>query len=117
MSKFIIKDESMADQAILTCIKYWSQVDPHKEVRSLAELEHILGLLHSIEPLIDIRYYLVRRLARCISSLHFGVAERALQILHTPVLLLLLRQYKGELLPVVIDHMLANVHRNESELL
>lgn len=55
ISKFIIKDESLADQAILSCIKFWPYVDPHKEVGSLIELETLLNLLHTIEPLIEIR--------------------------------------------------------------
>jgi len=35
ISKFIMKDESLADLAILTLIKYWPLIDPHKEVASL----------------------------------------------------------------------------------
>jgi len=117
MSKFIIKDESLTDQAILSCIKFWPKVDPHKEVGSLVELETLLNLLHTIEPLIDIRHYLLSRLAKCISSLHFCVAERALLLLHNPVLLCLIKEYKNETLPVLVDAILANLHRNEDEFM
>ena len=52
----------LADQAILALIKFWPQVDPHKEICSLTEIETILNLLKSIEPLIEIRCFLVKRI-------------------------------------------------------
>ena len=115
ISKFILKEQSLAEDAILTCVKYWPLIDPHKEVSSLNEIESILNLLRSIEPLIPCRYYLVKRLALSCSSLHFGVAERAILLLHNPVLICLIRQYPTELLPLLIDALQSNVHRNEHE--
>jgi serine/threonine-protein phosphatase 2A regulatory subunit B' len=107
----------MAEQAILSCLKYWPKVDPHKEVSTLAELESILNLLRSIEPLIEIRFHLLKRLGESISSIHSGVAERALILVHCPVLLCLIKQYKAELLPLLINGIISNVHRNELEYL
>ena len=112
-----MKDETLADRAILSCLKYWPKVDPHKEVGSLVELDSIIGLLHSIEPLIAIRRYFFSRLANCISSLHFCVAERALLLLHNPILLCLIKEYKNEALPILVDSMVSNVHRNEPDYL
>ena len=80
-------------------------------------MESILNLLHSISPLIDIRYYLVKRVAQSIASLHYGVAERALLLLHNPVLLCLVRQYQSETLPLLIDAIQSNLHRNENEFI
>ena len=117
ISKFIQKDESLADQAILSCIKYWPRLDPHKEVCSLTELESIFNLMHTIEPLIEISNYLVKRIADSISSIHFSVAERALLLLHSPLLLCLVRQYKTELLPLLVDALQSNVFRNENQYL
>ena len=77
------------------------------------ELETYLNLLHSIAPLIDIRFHLVKRVADSASSLHSSVAERAILLLHSPVLLCLVRQYKEELLMPLIDALQSNVHRNE----
>ena len=74
-----------------------------------------MNLLHTIEPLVDIRHYLISRIAKSISSLHFCVAERALLLLHNPVLLCLIKQYKNETIPVLVDALLANTHRNEAE--
>jgi len=76
-----------------------------------------LNLLHTIEPLIEIRYYLVRRVAQCVASLHFSVAERALTLLHNPGLLCLIKQFKNELLPQLVDSLISNVHRNEAEFI
>ena len=76
-----------------------------------------MNLLHTIEPLIDIRKHLIRQLSACVASLHSGVAERALLLIHCPVLLCLIKQYKSELLPDLVSGIMQNVHRNESEYL
>lgn len=89
-------------------------LDPAKEVCSLSELESIFNLLRTIEPLIEIRYYLIKRIGKSISSLHAEVAERALLLLHCPVLLCLINQFKAELVPILFDHLCSNVHRNEN---
>jgi len=83
-------------------------------VCSLTELESIFNLLHSIEPMIEIRHYLVKRISDSISSVHYSVAERALLLLHNPVLLCLIREYKSELLPLLVDALQSNVYRNET---
>ena len=52
-------------------------------------------------------------MAQSISSLHHGVAERALLLLHNPVLLCLVREYKLDLLGLLVEALMQNVHRNE----
>ena len=94
-------------------IKYWPQVDPHKEMCNLTEIESVFNSLRTIEPLIEIRYYLVKRVSQSISSLHHGVAERALLLTHNPVMLCLVREYKQDLMQLLVDSLLSNVHRNE----
>ena len=117
VTKFILKDQSLAEDAILTCLKYWPLIDPHKEVSSLTELESIFNILKSIDPLLPIGHYLTKRLSLSISSLHFNVAERAILLLHNPVLLCLIRYQQKELLPLLVDALQSNMQRNEHEYL
>ena len=57
--KFIQKDQTLADQAILVLLKYWPKVDPTKEISCLNELETILDNLKNIGPIVEIRHYIV----------------------------------------------------------
>lgn len=45
VSCYIQKDESLADTAILTVLKYWPLINPANEVASLSEIETYLSLL------------------------------------------------------------------------
>ena len=90
-------------------IKYWPKIDPTKEISSLNELESILDTLKSITPIIEVRNYLVSKVAECAQSLHFSVAERALLLLHNPVLLAVITYDKSPLLRIVIDALLQNI--------
>ena len=96
--KFIQKDQSLAEQAILVVIKYWPRIDSSKEIGCLQEIETILDNLQDITPLIEIRHYLVTRVSECACSLNFNVAERALLLMHNPVLLAVITYDKQGLL-------------------
>ena len=115
--KFIQKDQSLADQAILIVLKYWPKIDTSKEISSLHELETILDTLRSISPIIEIRHYLVSKVAECASNLHSGVAERALLLLHNPVLLCLINYDKHSLLSILVDSLLQNIYRKDNSVL
>ena len=58
--KFIQKDQTLTDQAILILLKYWPKVDPIKEVNCLNELETIFDQLKTIAPIIEIRYFIIQ---------------------------------------------------------
>ena len=95
-------------------IKYWPKVDPGKEVSCLNDLEAVLDTLKSISPIIEVRHYLVSKVAECAQSLHFSVAERALLLLHNPVLLCLISYDKRSLLQIVVDALLQNTYRRDT---
>ena len=94
-------------------MKYWPRVDSQKEIDSLSELETILDCLTSISPIIEIRQYLVSRVINSAQSDHHSVAERALLLLHNPVLLALIKYDKAGLLKIVVNGLLSNVHRKD----
>jgi hypothetical protein len=91
VSTFINKDESLSCLAILTCLKYWSLVNSSNEVACLSEVETYLNLLKSTSHLNDICVSLIKRVSLCACSLNWEVSERALYLLHNPVLLQLLK--------------------------
>ena len=91
VSTFINKDESLVCLAILTCLKYWPLVNSNNEVACLSEVETYLNLLKSTTHLIDICVSLIKRVSLCACSLNWAVAERALYMLHNPVLLQLIK--------------------------
>ena len=83
---------------MLVLLKYWPKVDPIKEVSCLTELETIFDNLKNIGPLIEIRTFIITQVVHCAKSLHFSVAERALLLMHNPVILALLAYDKQNLL-------------------
>ena len=94
-------------------IKYWPRIYSSKEIGCLQEIETILDKLQDITPLIEIRHYLVTKVSECAHSLNFNVAERALLLMHNPVLLAVITYDKQGLLPIVVDALLENINRKE----
>jgi len=92
---FVKRDKSLAEQAIMACLRYWPLIDPNKEIASLSEIETILNQLKSTEHLQVVKGFLTKRIAICVCSNHYGVAEKALFLLHNPVMLSLLGE-KGD---------------------
>ena len=112
---FINRDESLSSIAILSCLKYWPLVNPNNEVASLTEIESILSLLKSTQHIQEVRYCLVQRVSLCCCSFNCMVAERALYLVHNPVFIGLLKEFKHELLPTLLDGIVQNI-LNEDRL-
>ena len=74
----------------MACLKYWPLIDPNKEIASISEIETILNQLKSTEHLQLVKSFLIKRIAICVCSNHYGVAEKALFLLHNPVMISLL---------------------------
>uniref|UniRef100_A0A1I8FAZ4 Serine/threonine protein phosphatase 2A regulatory subunit n=1 Tax=Macrostomum lignano TaxID=282301 RepID=A0A1I8FAZ4_9PLAT len=72
--QFLEKDHSLAQPGLL---RFWPKVHSPKEVMFLTELEEILDVVDPVE-FRKVAGPLLRQLARCVSSPHFQVAERAL---------------------------------------
>ncbi|KAL1922666.1 uncharacterized protein VTP21DRAFT_10205 [Calcarisporiella thermophila] len=75
--QFLEKDPRLTEEVVLGLLKYWPKTSTAKQLLFLVELEDILDIT---EPHIfqRIQVPLMKQLARCISSHHFQVAERAL---------------------------------------
>ncbi|KAH0946424.1 hypothetical protein HN011_002679 [Eciton burchellii] len=75
--QFLEKDASLTEPVVRGLLKFWPKTCSQKEVMFLGEIEEILDV---IEPsqFVKIQEPLFRQIARCVSSPHFQVAERAL---------------------------------------
>merc|ERR1711892_398832 len=75
--QFLEKDPSLTEQVIMNLLRYWPKVHSPKEVMFLNELEEILDVIEPAE-FQKVMVPLFNQLAKCVSSPHFQVAERAL---------------------------------------
>ncbi|XP_052875403.1 serine/threonine protein phosphatase 2A 57 kDa regulatory subunit B' beta isoform-like [Gossypium arboreum] len=113
--QFVEKDCKLADTVIKGLLKYWPLTNCQKEVLFLRELEEVLEATQFAE-FQRCMVQLFRQIARCLNSLHFQVAERALFLWnneHTVNLFALNRQV---ILPIIFEALERNIrsHWNQA---
>eukprot|EP00794_Sanderia_malayensis_P019980 gene19980-21938_t len=98
--QFLEKDPTLTDPVINGLLRFWPKVHSPKEVMFLNELEEILDVIEpnefvkTIEPLF-------KQLARCVSSPHFQVAERALYFWNNEYVMSLVSDNANVILPIM----------------
>jgi len=75
--QFLEKDAQLTEEVVIGLLRFWPKVNSPKEVMFLNEIEEILDVIEPTE-FQRIMVPLFKQLARCFSSQHFQVAERAL---------------------------------------
>ncbi|XP_043196885.1 serine/threonine-protein phosphatase 2A 56 kDa regulatory subunit gamma isoform-like isoform X2 [Amphibalanus amphitrite] len=98
--QFLEKDPSLTEPVILALLKYWPKTHSPKEVMFLNELEEILDVMEPAE-FQKVITPLFRQLARCISSPHFQVAERALYYWNNEYIMSLMTENASVILPIM----------------
>lgn len=78
--QFLEKDPALTEEVVVGLLRYWPKVNSPKEVMFLNEIEEILDVIEPVE-FQKVMVPLFKQLARCFSSQHFQVAERALYCL------------------------------------
>lgn len=81
-------------------LKFWPKVHSPKEVMFLNELEEILDVIEPAE-FNKIMVPLFKQLAKCVSSPHFQVAERALYFWNNEYILSLISDNASTILPIM----------------
>lgn len=99
--QFIEKDSSLTEHVILSLLRYWPKVHSPKEVMFLNEVEEILDIIEPNE-FQKIMVPLFKKLARCISSDQFQVAERVLYFWNNEYILSLINDNVKVVLPIVL---------------
>ncbi|CAI5953026.1 unnamed protein product [Closterium sp. NIES-64] len=100
ITQFVEKDPSLADVVLRGLLKYWPLTNSQKEVLFLGELEEILELTQGAE-FQQVVAPLFLRIARCLNSSHFQVAERTLFLWNNDYIVSLVAQNRAAVLPLI----------------
>lgn len=111
VTQFVEKDNKLADAVIRGLLKYWPQTNCSKEVMFLNELEEIL---EATQPAEFQRYMvpLFQKIARCLNSSHFQVAERALFLWNNDPIENLIIQNRKVILPIIFPALEKNTRNH-----
>lgn len=105
--QFLEKDPGLTEEVVLGLLRFWPKTNSPKEVMFLNEMEEILDVIEPQE-FIKIQVQLFTQISRCVSSLHFQVAERALYYWNNDYIINLIGDNAGVILPI----MFASLYRN-----
>lgn len=105
--QFVEKDERLAEIVMHHLLKWWPHTNSQKQVLFLGEIEEIVEIIAEAE-FVKIMVPLFERVAKCLLSSHFQVAERALCLWQSPQILELIRQYRATIIPIVYPALVVN---------
>ena len=105
--QFLEKDPSLTEKVILNLLRYWPKVHSPKEVMFLNELEEILDVIEPAE-FQKVQTPLFNQLAKCVSSHHFQVAERALYYWNNEYIMSLISDNAAVILPIMFPALYKN---------
>ncbi|CAI5453759.1 unnamed protein product [Caenorhabditis angaria] len=113
--QFIEKDSSLTPQVFEALLKFWPRTCSSKEVMFLGEVEEILDIIEpeQFKKIID---PLFRQLAKCVSSSHFQVAERALYFWNNEYILSLIEDTSSLVMPIMFPalYRISKEHWNQT---
>jgi serine/threonine-protein phosphatase 2A regulatory subunit B' len=115
ITQFVEKDCKLADTVIRGLLKYWPVTNCSKEVMFLGELEEVLEATQAPE-FQRCMVPLFHRIGRCLSSLHFQVAERSLFLWNNDHIENLIKQNRQVILPIIFSALEKNArsHWNQA---
>ncbi|XP_031270101.1 serine/threonine protein phosphatase 2A 57 kDa regulatory subunit B' theta isoform-like [Pistacia vera] len=115
ITQFVEKDCKLADTVIRGLLKFWPVTNSSKEVMFLNELEEVLEATQPPE-FQRCMVPLFQRIARCLNSLHFQVAERALFLWNNDHIENLIIQNRKVILPIIFPALEKNAknHWNQA---
>jgi serine/threonine-protein phosphatase 2A regulatory subunit B' len=105
--QFLEKDPTLTEPVVVGLLKYWPKTHSPKEVMFLNELEEILDVIEHSE-FSKIMTPLFNQLARCVSSPHFQVAERALYYWNNEYFISLVQDHTQVILPIMFPPLYKN---------
>ena len=105
--QFLEKDNALTEDVVLGLLRYWPKTNSQKEVMLLNEVEEILDVIEPAE-FVKIQAPLFQQLQRCIRSMHFQVAERALYFWNNEYIVNLMGDNIHVILPIVFDSLYDN---------
>lgn len=113
--QFLEKDASLTEPVVRGLLKFWPKTCSQKEVMFLGEIEEILDV---IEPpqFARIQEQLFRQIAKCVSSPHFQVAERALYFWNNEYAMSLIEENNAVIMPIMFPalYRISKEHWNQT---
>jgi len=105
--QFLEKDPSLTQVIFSSLLNYWPCVNSPKEMMFLSEIEELLSIVVP-DQLPNILVSLFKRLAKCMSSPHFQVAEKALCFWRKKLFMKITRRHLPTILPLVYGPLYTN---------
>lgn len=105
--QFLEKDPNLTQPVIKCLLKFWPKTHSPKEVMFLNELEEILDVIEPAE-FQKVMEPLFRQIAKCVSSPHFQVAERALYYWNNEYIMSLISENSKVILPIMFPALNSN---------
>ncbi|XP_020239240.1 serine/threonine protein phosphatase 2A 57 kDa regulatory subunit B' kappa isoform [Cajanus cajan] len=109
--QFIDKDPTLASTVIMGLLKYWPVTNSQKELMFISELEEVLEVTIMVE-FQKIMVPLFRRIACCLNSYHYQVAERAHLLWNNEYILDVVNQNRQVILPLVFSALVHNTQNH-----
>ncbi|XP_052199951.1 serine/threonine protein phosphatase 2A 57 kDa regulatory subunit B' kappa isoform-like [Diospyros lotus] len=115
--QFVEKEPRLGSMVIKGLLKYWPVTSSQKELMFLSEVEELLEKINTAE-FEKIMVPLFRRIACCLNSSHFQVAERAHFLWNNDHILNFIMQNRQVILPLIFSALERNTqsHWNQSVL-
>ncbi|KAE8676072.1 Serine/threonine protein phosphatase 2A 57 kDa regulatory subunit B' iota isoform [Hibiscus syriacus] len=98
--QFVDKDPKLANTMITGLLKYWPVTNSQKELIFISELEEILEMT-SMADFQKVLIPLFQRIACCLNSFHYQVAERAHMLWNNERILNLIRHNRQVIFPLI----------------
>ncbi|ESO07353.1 hypothetical protein HELRODRAFT_76326 [Helobdella robusta] len=113
--QFLEKDASLTEPVIKGILKFWPKTCSQKEVMFLGELEEILDVIEptQFQKVMDPMF---KQLAKCVSSPHFQVAERALYYWNNEYIMSLIEENSSDILRIMFPalYRISKEHWNQT---
>jgi serine/threonine-protein phosphatase 2A regulatory subunit B' len=113
--QFLEKDATLTEQVIMGLLKFWPRTCSQKEVMFLGEIEEILDVIEPTQ-FTRIEDPLFKQIAKCVSSPHFQVAERALYFWNNEYILSLIEENSTVIMPIMFPalYRISKEHWNQT---
>ncbi|CEJ03104.1 Putative Protein phosphatase 2A regulatory B subunit [Rhizopus microsporus] len=100
--QFLEKDPSLTKEVVDNLLRYWPKINSAKEVMFISTIEEILDICDNNE-FQKIKIPVFQKIAQCVASTHFQIAERALFLWNNDYVLSLIHENVKDILPIMFD--------------
>ncbi|XP_036345092.1 serine/threonine-protein phosphatase 2A 56 kDa regulatory subunit epsilon isoform-like [Rhagoletis pomonella] len=113
--QFLEKDPYLTEPVVRGLLKFWPKTCSQKEVMFLGEIEEILDVIDPPQ-FVKIQEPLFRQIAKCVSSPHFQVAERALFLWNNEYAMSLIEENNAVIMPIMFPalYRISKEHWNQT---